>query len=113
MPDSILPSSLSLSQLSQQMQEEECDKCGPSTSGRPGICLVPQAQEKKVSISDGNPQILRMAMEAMHEMYRMVLAEAAGERSNHAKILLVVVRKDGNDSHHPTYVKRKKRIGPL
>jgi hypothetical protein len=34
-----------------------------------------------VSISNGNSQILGMAMEAMHDMYSMVLAEASGKRS--------------------------------
>jgi hypothetical protein len=39
-----------------------------------------------VSVSDGNSQILGKAMEAMREMYSMVLAEAAAEEpGNHQK----------------------------
>jgi hypothetical protein len=78
-PDGILPSHLSLSQLSQPgMQEEDLGQALVDTQAY--YVLYPKFKQI-VSISDGNSQILGKAMEAMRDMYSMVLAEASDERS--------------------------------
>jgi hypothetical protein len=65
------------------MQEEECDNMGQALVDIQAYYVLYPKLKQIVNISDGNSQILGMAMEAMHEMYSMVLVEAVGKRSNH------------------------------
>jgi hypothetical protein len=77
-PASILPLHLSLSQLSQPTQEEDLGQALVDTQAY--YVLYPKFKQI-VSIAEGNARILGMAMESIRETYRMVLAEAVGERS--------------------------------
>jgi hypothetical protein len=67
-PDSILPSHLSLSQMQEGGAYKE-DNVGQALVDTQAYYILYPKFKQIVSISDGNSQILGMAMEAMREMY--------------------------------------------
>jgi hypothetical protein len=126
-PDCILPSHLSLLQR-QEEGEYEQDDVGKSLVDTQAYYVLYPKFKQIVSVSDGNSQILGKAMEAMHEMYSIVLAEAAAEEPGNRQKYAEAAVEDNNNtatedhgvkrftsSNLPSdvYAKSNKRIRPL
>jgi hypothetical protein len=126
-PDSILPSRLSLLQR-QEEGEYELDNVGKSLVDTQAYYVLYPKFKQIVSISDGNSRILGKAMEAMREMYSMVLVEAAAEEPGNHQKYAEAAAEDNNttrrDDHGvkrftssnlplDVYAKSNKRLRPL
>lgn len=84
-PDRELPSEIQLSQLTQELldddQEEANDQPSSYVEDTQAYHVLLPKFKQIVSVSDGNSRILGKAMKALRDTYSMVLSEAATENS--------------------------------